>query len=318
MKKVLMLTYGDDPHANSVSNYFDSCGVDYFRIDTEKLIDNYKITFDSNSSLYKISSDSRSEFIDGDWNIWNRRLLDPDMIKKAPKNIEEMVFEETQRTWDGLLQSHLGKVVNRPLNQKIANNKINQLVLAKKLGGVYVPNTVVTNDPLVVKEFYEDNDENICFKLQKGIVLESSNGYLTVYTNKVSKGDLENVNLVSSHPCLFQEYIEKDFEFRVVSTKKGNHSIGIYSQNSDISKVDYRKYDFDNVPYEKINLPIETENFCSNMLNHYNLDFGVFDFIRSENGEDVFLELNPNGQWLWLEDLAKYNLTEHVGNNLLN
>ncbi|MNJ78669.1 hypothetical protein D3C77_764810 [compost metagenome] len=30
------------------------------------------------------------------------------------------------------------------------------------------------------------------------------------------------------------------------------------------------------------------------------IDFGAFDFIKS--GDDFyFLEVNPNGQWLWLE-----------------
>lgn len=53
------------------------------------------------------------------------------------------------------------------------------------------------------------------------------------------------------------------------------------------------------------------------MLKHYGLHFGVFDFIKSKKGEDVFLELNPNGQWLWLELKSGFNITKSVAENLI-
>ena len=56
MKKVLVLTYGEDPHADSVCKFFDKKGVKYFRVDTEKITDNYKICFDSSKSIYTISN----------------------------------------------------------------------------------------------------------------------------------------------------------------------------------------------------------------------------------------------------------------------
>ena len=319
MKKVLILTYGEDPHANSVCNYLNEKNIDFFRIDTEKIIQEYNLTFDSKNLNYLVKNDSREEIIDSSWNIWNRRLLDPDFIKKVPKNIEELIFEETERTWNGLLTSHDGKVINNPYNQLNANNKINQLILASKnKENVYVPKTLVTNDSSRVRKFYEENNGNICFKLQKGIIVDSPEGYLTVYTNKVTEEQMKNSNLISSHPCLFQEYIEKEFEVRIVSTEKENIGVAIDSQNSKISKVDFRKYDFDNVKYSPIKIPQNVEKFCSNMLKHYGLNFGVFDFIFSKKGEYSFLELNSNGQWLWLEELSGQNITKIVGDNLIN
>jgi glutathione synthase/RimK-type ligase-like ATP-grasp enzyme len=319
MNKVLVLTYGEDPHANSVCNYFSDKNIDFLRVDTEKIIKDYKLTFDSKDSSYTLENKFRKEKIDPSWNIWNRRLLDPDFVKRVPKNIEEMIFEETERTWNGLLSTHEGKVVNRPLNQQYANNKINQLMLSSKIGkGVYTPKTIVTNNPDEAKRFYEENNRNVCFKLQKGIIVDSPRGYLTVYTNKVTEEQMKNSNLISSHPCLFQEYVDKDYEIRIVSTDKTHTGIAIHSQKSDLSKVDYRKYDFDNVPYNFVELPENVKIFCADMLGNYKLSFGVFDFIYSKKGEYAFLELNPNGQWLWLEDRSGYNLTEHVAQNLIS
>ena len=64
-------------------------------------------------------------------------------------------------------------------------------------------------------------------------------------------------------------------------------------------------------------LPKNVGNFCSSMLAHYGLHFGAFDFIYSKEGKYFFLELNPNGQWLWLEEQSGYNLTKEVADNLL-
>jgi hypothetical protein len=53
------------------------------------------------------------------------------------------------------------------------------------------------------------------------------------------------------------------------------------------------------------------------IIKHYGLSFGEIDFIRNKNGDYVFLEINPNGQWLWLELKSGYNLTKDVADNLL-
>ena len=48
-------------------------------------------------------------------------------------------------------------------------------------------------------------------------------------------------------------------------------------------------------------LPEEIADKCRRYLQHMGLNFGCFDFIVTPDGEYVFLECNPNGQWLWVE-----------------
>jgi len=318
MQNILVLTYGKDPHAESVCNYLSKKEIDFFIVNTECLPNKYKLIFDSESSLYRISNKNREVIINSSWNIWNRRVMNPDVRKITPRSLTDIIFDETERAWDGLLMSHQGKVVNRPQNQLYANNKIDQLKLAKIIGkDIFIPDTIVTNDPVQVRDFYEKHKGNICFKLHKGVVVNSEGGNKIVYTNKVTKENIKNVKLVSSHPCIFQEYINKNFEIRIVSTDKNSSGIAIHSQDSEISKIDYRRYDFKNVPYKHIKLPNTVKRFCSDMLKHYRLHFGVFDFIYSKDKNYVFLELNPNGQWLWLELKSGHNLTKLVAENLI-
>ena len=38
------------------------------------------------------------------------------------------------------------------------------------------------------------------------------------------------------------------------------------------------------------------------MLYDLGLVYGAFDFIRTPDDDLVFLEVNPTGEWAWLED----------------
>jgi glutathione synthase/RimK-type ligase-like ATP-grasp enzyme len=46
------------------------------------------------------------------------------------------------------------------------------------------------------------------------------------------------------------------------------------------------------------------------------LNFGCFDFIVTPEGEYVFLECNPNGQWLWIEMETGYDISKIMAKNL--
>jgi len=55
------------------------------------------------------------------------------------------------------------------------------------------------------------------------------------------------------------------------------------------------------------------------MTKHYELNFGAFDFILRKNDEKyVFLKLNPNGQWLWLEQLSKFKISKVLADYLVS
>ena len=51
---------------------------------------------------------------------------------------------------------------------------------------------------------------------------------------------------------------------------------------------------------------------CINMLNEFRLNFGAFDFIVDERGKWIFLEVNPNGQWLWLEKILDLSISYRI------
>jgi glutathione synthase/RimK-type ligase-like ATP-grasp enzyme len=48
-------------------------------------------------------------------------------------------------------------------------------------------------------------------------------------------------------------------------------------------------------------LPERVESFCRLIVHSYGLRFGAIDLIVTPDKDYVFLELNPNGQWAWIE-----------------
>ncbi len=319
MKNVLILTHEDDPHSKSVCNYFDKQGINYFEVLTDRLIEDYNLTFNLSNGIFHLSDSERQIEINEDWNIWNRRVMDPTMPSKIHKELEDIVYTETERTWQGMLFSHRGKVINRPQANFNANNKVDQLLFTSNYGnGIKVPETILTNNPTDFKKFYSELSK-ISFKLLRAPIVKTSvkDEYLTCYNNVVTDKHIKRAELIKNNPSMFQEYIEKKYEIRITALEDKVVGIKIDSQNSDLSIVDFRRYDFDNVSYEKIDLPKNVENFCLDMLKHYDLSFGEFDFIKNKKDEYVFLEINPNGQWLWLELQSGYNLTKDVAENLL-
>ena len=53
--------------------------------------------------------------------------------------------------------------------------------------------------------------------------------------------------------------------------------------------------------HEKIVLPDSITSRVKTFMNEMGLNFAVFDFVKTQSSEILFLECNPNGQWLWLE-----------------
>mgnify|MGYP006287689359 CR=1 FL=1 len=315
MNTVIGLTYEEDLHADEVQKDVESKGGTFFRLNTDKIIGNYNITFYNDQFIIEDNEDT--VYVDEDTTVWNRRTLDPDIPDSIDEKVRPIIETETERALNGLIESHKGKTVDKKSNIKHANNKITQARIARQYAGVEVPDTLITNNPNRVIEFYKNRDE-ICHKQQQvEIIHEGPANTKMAYTNKVAEEDLEHADLIDRNPCMFQDYIDKDLDVRFTTIEDKVIPVGIYSQESDLSKTDFRKYDFENVPYEVLDVPDAVEQFCRDMTSHFDLTFSQIDMVKKDDSY-YFLEMNPNGQWLWLQDQTGYKISEDLAEELTN
>ncbi len=243
--------------------------------------------------------------------IWTRKSSDFTFLSEEDYSTQEKAYanQETKHVLNGLLYSLDCYWMNHPLAVRSALWKGEQALRASKMG-FKTPTSLITNQPSSVLGFKE--------KINKEVVLKTLSTP-TLSAEKVAVGEqvvtqglqttiltddhLENVEAVREIPCYFQEYIEKKFELRVTIIGDYVFAAKINSQQSEKTKVDMRDYSAD-ILYEAFELPTEIENRCRDFVHSYNLQYGAMDIIVTPEGEFVFLENNPGGQFLFVEELV--------------
>jgi hypothetical protein len=206
--------------------------------------------------------------------------------------------------------------MNHPTAVWVAQEKLTQLCRAEALG-LTIPRTLVTNEPRKARDFFEECRGEIILKTFSRLAYIQDGREYLILTNRVLQHHLNRLEKVRAIPCLFQEYIPKDIEVRVTIIGRNIFAAEIHSQSSPLSKDDYRRFDLAHTPYKPHELPKSLETTCLRLMDRYGLSFGAIDFIRRPDGEYVFLEINANAQFLWVQDLTGMPLRESVADVLV-
>lgn len=104
-------------------------------------------------------------------------------------------------------------------------------------------------------------------------------------------------------PHLFQARVGKVADLRVVVA--GDQ---VFPVRIDSSLLDWRT-DYDALTYRVVALPHGMDKVLITYLEHFGLTSGSFDLAVGRDGRLHWLELNPNGQWGWLEDKTGLPIT---------
>jgi glutathione synthase/RimK-type ligase-like ATP-grasp enzyme len=102
-------------------------------------------------------------------------------------------------------------------------------------------------------------------------------------------------------PVIVQEYVAKRVELRVTVVGRAVFAAEIHSQESNHARFDWRRYDLGSTRHEVHRLPAVVADRCVEIVGRLGLRYGAIDLILTPDGRYVFLEVNPTGQWLWIE-----------------
>lgn len=194
-----------------------------------------------------------------------------------------------------------------------ADNKHLQLSLATELGWE-IPPTLITNDPDELLAFYRAHDGTLIDKMPSvafsGTQLATQR--VIRYTQPVTARDIGYARRVRHSPMLFQRRIDKRFELRVTVVDDQVFAAEIHSQSTRRTQLDWRHYDWGHTPHRPHALPEEERARCVALCRRLGLRFGAIDLIVTPDDRYVFLEINPNGQWQWIEDEAGLPISDAV------
>jgi hypothetical protein len=186
---------------------------------------------------------------------------------------------------------------NHPNAMRFANRKLRQLIMARSVG-FNIPETLVTNDWSDVMEILS---KEVTLKSVNGI-FSSKDGTRLLYSQRL-KNHPDSLPLQTSpYPGIWQPHLLKKREWRITVVGDEIFDAAIYT--TDEAKNDWREHQDNDtaVQFRAEPFPEEERARCREYLRRYGLRFGAFDFIESPDGKITFLELNPNGQYGWLEE----------------
>lgn len=238
--------------------------------------------------------------------VWNRRRVRASIPNSIHQNDREFAFRENSRFWKSVWPSAIphAKWIADSSTADCAEEKLRQIQMAAR-AGFNVPPSLFTNDESAVRDFIHENEtfgRQTIYKTFTPASWAETGGRLRVkHTTLVTPSDLENTDL-SITPGLFQTRIGKSYEVRANFFGDHVHCVRIDSQSRDKTRLDWRSaIDMSGMIVEQ-SLPVDIEIMTQELLRRLELDMACLDFIVDEQGDYWFLELNQQGQFLWIEE----------------
>lgn len=311
---VLLLTQAQDPHTEKIAKEIKKLKgevIEFKRYDKGNFI-TYKFingTLDAwvktDSKVYSLSKDIQSI-------LFRIKPTIPAEVLGADSNVEDKFKMYEWRHTLFPIEDFIAK--DRCINPAAARARMNYKVTQLKLAlacKLSIPNTVISNSNQAIIENLDSAD--LIYKtLSSFMTLEE-----TIYTNKISKEHiLKNKMPIFVAPGIFQNFIPKKHELRITLVENEIFIAKIDSQNYLSTTLDWR-YDQNGSMFSpgKLNEPTTLKLFDFHKKS--GLIFAVYDFIVDTEGNEIFLECNPAGQWLFLGKRLSNKINKALAKQLL-
>ncbi len=266
------------------------------RVAGQKVSFGFAIT---NKGLGAISYGNRTFRIDDIGAAWYRRpntfspALDEDPAKMLSLNRERSA---AQVFWDAIDPN---RWLNAPQAMRQADRKLSQLLAAQSLGFI-IPETVVSNDWSRIQSDLTAHSEAIV-KMHNG-QLHTAEGLRVMYTKHIPDLKAPHLQGLNPFPGIWQESIPGARQWRV--TIVGNQVFAASVYQSHKARYDWREYQgTSEIEFKAEPFPDECAKRCLKLKDKLGLKgFAAIDLAERADGEMIFFEVNPNGQYGWIED----------------
>ncbi len=321
---VLIITFSQDNESIPlVIKAIEERGGKTFRFDTDRFPTEVKLDIHYGDSERIIITDGDQKLdLSEVSSVWYRRMR---YGAKIPETMDEQFrkasIEECRRTVRGMIASLPAFHFDKMSQVDIANHKQLQLKIAREFG-LITPRTLTSNNPEAVKQFAQECQERgIVTKMLSSFAIYNDLGEeLVVFTSPVTEEDLAELDGLRFCPMTFQENIPKALELRTIIVGNQAFTASIDSQSLEGSTYDWRKEGKALVQdWKPYNLPEDVEEKLFKLMNYLGLNYGAIDIIVTPDGEHIFLEVNPVGEFFWLEKYSPYYpISQAIGEILVN
>ena len=320
---ILIITHSkDNPCITTVTEAIEKKGGKVLRFDTDKYPTEYMM-----SAEYGMTAPNSLRLKGPDFDIdlekdidavWYRRIsvgtglpADMDAALRHPS------IMESKRTLFGMKDS-MGKFILDPFTKmRYTENKQLQLQLAREVG-LEIPETLITNDADKVREFYQRLQRPLITKMQHSFAVHKNGEEHVVFTNELNEEDVKDLDGLEFCPMQFQEKVDKKLELRVTIVGDRVFTAAIDSSKSKDSEIDWRREGHKTldawVPYD---LPADIEEKMLTMMDKLGLNYGAGDILLTHDDRYLFLEINPAGEFFWIDRIMDHQISDAIGDVLM-
>ena len=311
---ILIVSSPNDVHARAIISRLEARGGSYQLLDLSQFPVQSTLTIDydacgDNSKARWYGDLGPLNFADSHV-VWWRRPQ-PFTIDPAVSDAENRNFAivEAHSAFSGLWLTLEAFWINHPTRDEEAARKVHQLKLAQQVG-LRIPETRITNDVEEARGFIANRGSN-------QTVYKAFSGTEQAWreTRVLKPGELEMIANVRFAPVIFQEFIPAGIDLRITAIGDRLFPAAIHTRGTEY-EVDFRMV-MDSARFEAVTLPPQVTDSLHALMRHLGLVYGAIDMRRTPDGEYVFLEINPAGQWLFVEERTGQPITEALADLML-
>ncbi len=303
MARALIATYPDDLHSTAVAVGLRKKGHDpvlWYGADfpTRQC---GTIEIDGNGYSWSMRGEELDERAGAFDVIWFRRPGMPALpadLHPGDRQLAERACISFYRAFWNLVAPDAFWI--NPLSSRAADLKPVQLVEAARVGFT-IPPTLCSNDPQRIRAFLDQHRGQTIYKSFTPAQWETPDGIAHLFTSTIGLEDLPEDDLLQLSAGIFQRKVHKKYELRITAIGEHLFAAKLHSQENELAREDWRRA-FNTLRLEATELPAEIAAKCLALMKRLELVFGCFDLIVTDDDEYVFLEVNPMGQFLWVEE----------------
>ena len=309
---ILVVSHAGDDHAAGVLAELERARHPAVLLDTARFPREASLTqaFDGTRWRRRFVRDEATIDLDACGAAWWRRPQPYTLHDGMTAEVASFSYSECHEAVAGAWASLDCTWVNPPHRDEVAHHKPSQLTVAAAVG-MTVPRTLITNDPAEARAFVADRGAARTvyktFLASEGCWRE---------TRLLRDAELALLDTVAMAPVIFQEYVAADADVRVTVIGPWMFAARIETPPSGYA-VDYRM-DMAGARFAPLDLPAPVVQAIRSFMARLGLVYGALDFRRTPAGEYVFLEVNPAGEWRFVEERTGQPITQAMAQLLMD
>ena len=295
--RIAIVTVSGDIHAHVIRHKLRSQSeAECLIVEVDRLSTNHPVSWqfsDVDPEAYIVVDGIQVRLSEIDLVWWRRSRSTQALSSTYPEDQKRLIDNDCQSAFVGaFITGFGGKWVSHPWSTERAGNKLFQLSVAER-EGFNIPRTLVSQNPDEVRAFCDSNRNGTIAKAVAG-----GGKDVFLFTEFITAHQLaDKDDSIAVSPTIYQAYVPGSVHIR----------LNCFGMRSYAAKIETEELDWRpnlNVPIRSWAVPPSLHLKVRRVLDALDLEMGIVDLKVTPTGQTYWLEVNPQGQFLFLEPLT--------------